>query len=114
MQWFRLELERDVLRYAEDPSPITQGIVNMDAIPQWEPPWDPNIAMRDRAEAFRIGQLNAWGRWIWLAAELIPAGLLAHKNLLLHRVVTVCSFVIVLHLLKRGTTRSIWRPSWLG
>ena len=29
---------------------------------------------QDRAESYRICQLQAWGRWVWLAADLLPSG----------------------------------------
>ncbi|KAK9804592.1 hypothetical protein WJX73_004577 [Symbiochloris irregularis] len=72
-KWTLQELQRDVHRYMMDPSPVTQRQVSMEPDPRWEPPWDSSAhTAKDRAEAFRIAQLNAWGRWVWLAAELIP------------------------------------------
>lgn len=71
----RQELQRDVHRYMVDPSPVTKCQVSMEPDSRWEPPWDAAAhTAKGRAEAFRIAQLNAWGRWVWLAAELIPRG----------------------------------------
>lgn len=68
-------MERDVARYAHDPSPITQGATDLQPDVRWETPWDPKLySDRERADAFRIAQLQAWGRWIWLVAELHPQG----------------------------------------
>ena len=72
---YRRELQRDVERYNHDPTPITQGHVNYAWDPRWDVRWDARLPWGDqRSESYRIYQLQAWGRWIWLAADLVPNG----------------------------------------
>lgn len=72
----RRELKRDVERYDHDPTPITQGHVNYAWDPQWDVRWDARLPWGDqRSESYRVYQLQAWGRWIWLAADLVSNGM---------------------------------------
>jgi len=69
------ELQREARHYATDPAPVTRGAAPL------APPWLDN-AWRAQAggpggagaDDERVALEAAWGRWLWLVAELAPNG----------------------------------------
>lgn len=83
----RDELERTCSQYERDPSPIVRQ----------DPSFSPDISTslanpsglsyKDKAELYRIQTEEAWGRWVWLVAELMPHG----ERSLSGKMQTLCS-----------------------
>ena len=68
----REELQRLCQQYERDPRPITEHDAGLSA----ESAGDlaSSSGVTDLAELYRIQTEDAWGRWIWLVAELVPNG----------------------------------------
>lgn len=71
----RAELQREARHYAADPAPVTRGCVAASR-PWLDDAWHAQAGdgPAARAEEERIRVEAAWGRWLWLVAELAPHG----------------------------------------
>ena len=73
----RQDLLRVCQQYERDPSPVTRhdpGLGARDAQPASGEPHLASCAGKEAAELYRIQTEDAWGRWLWLVAELVPTG----------------------------------------
>ncbi len=65
-------------QYERDPSPITRHDARLSAQDAAPPPPLPALPQhwghKEQAELYRIQTEDAWGRWLWLVAELVPTG----------------------------------------
>ncbi|KAK9835072.1 hypothetical protein WJX81_008531 [Elliptochloris bilobata] len=71
--WMLAELQREARHYAVRPAPVTHGCVDIGE-PWLDEPWRAQAgnAAAARADEERIRTESAWGRWLWLVAELEP------------------------------------------
>ena len=74
----REDLLRVCAQYERDPAPITRhdpGLTRQSPDPAPLPALPlARSAHAEAAELYRIATEDAWGRWLWLVAELIPTG----------------------------------------
>lgn len=67
-------------QYELDPRPVTLHDPGLDAEFPGDVAAAAGFGAKDDAELYRIQTEDAWGRWIWLVAELVPDG--AHDGAL--------------------------------
>ncbi len=69
------ELQREARHYAADPAPVTRGAAPL-APPWLDDAWHAQAGGPGGAgaEDERVALEAAWGRWLWLVAELQPHG----------------------------------------
>ena len=74
----REDLLRVCGQYEHDPSPVTRHDANIGAAlgahPAPLPALQQHWGNKEQAELYRIQTEDAWGRWLWLVAELVPTG----------------------------------------
>ena len=72
----RQDLLRVCQQYERDPSPVTRHDPALDAQSVPMLALEPQAASvaKEAAELYRIQTEDAWGRWLWLVAELVPNG----------------------------------------
>jgi hypothetical protein len=67
-------LERTCEQYESDPAPILRHELNFSSVLSTCLPHPSGFSYKDKAELYRIQTEEAWGRWLWLVAELVPHG----------------------------------------
>ena len=70
----RDDLERSCAEYERDPAPILRHDPNISQDITTSLTAPSGLSYKDKAELYRIQTEEAWGRWLWLVAELIPNG----------------------------------------
>ena len=70
----RDDLERSCAEYERDPAPILRHDPNISQDITTSLTAPSGLGYKDKAELYRIQTEEAWGRWLWLVAELIPHG----------------------------------------
>ena len=70
----RDDLERTCAEYERDPAPILRHDPNISGHFTTSLAAPSGLSYKDKAELYRIQTEEAWGRWLWLVAELIPHG----------------------------------------
>ncbi len=70
----RDDLERTCAEYERDPAPILRHDPNISEHFTSALAAPSGLSYKDKAELYRIQTEEAWGRWLWLVAELIPNG----------------------------------------
>lgn len=71
----RDDLERTCADYERNPAPILRHDPNISEQLTTSLAAPSGLSYRDKAELYRIQTEEAWGRWLWLVAELIPHGM---------------------------------------
>ncbi|KAK9909343.1 hypothetical protein WJX75_000764 [Coccomyxa subellipsoidea] len=68
--WMIAELQRLCQQYERDPRPITEHDPGLELDSACDVASSSGVT--DPAELYRIQTEDAWGRWLWLVAELVP------------------------------------------
>lgn len=67
-------MERVCEQYESNPAPILRHEPNFSSAVSTCLPRPSGFSYKDKAELYRIQTEEAWGRWLWLVAELVPHG----------------------------------------